>query len=90
MPDAEPFKIAAIASWVGHRPAPQSMDEAAMAYAAAETRMSFIYGLVTGPIIFGFGAAMVLLIGRRRNRTAREAVAGTGWTFHRPGAGRTA
>ena len=61
-----------------------------MAYAAAESRMSFIYGLATGPIMFGFCGAMVLLFGRWRNRISREAAAATGWTFHRPGARKTA
>jgi hypothetical protein len=40
--------------------------EAALAYAAAESRMSFVYGLISGPIIFSFGGAMFLLLRRKR------------------------
>ena len=40
--------------------------EAALAYAAAESRMSFVYGLISGPIVFSFGGAMFLLLRRKR------------------------
>ncbi len=40
--------------------------EAALAYAAAELRMSFVYGLISGPIVFSFGGAMFLLLRRKR------------------------
>ena len=41
-------------------------SEAAMAYAAAESRMSFIYGLVSGPAVFCLGGMVFLLLRRRR------------------------
>ncbi len=39
---------------------------AALAYAAAESRISFVYGLISGPIIFSFGGIVFLLLSRRR------------------------
>ena len=42
--------------------------EAAFAsFAAAESRISFIYGLISGPIIFSFGGVIFLLLSRRRS-----------------------
>ena len=40
--------------------------EDAFAYAAAESRMAFVYGMISGPIIFCFGGVVFLLLGRRR------------------------
>jgi hypothetical protein len=40
--------------------------EAALAYAAAESRMSFVYGLISGPLVFCFGGAVFLLLRRRK------------------------
>lgn len=80
----ERYKIASVSTPAEQRREVRYMSEAVMAYTAAESRMSFIYGLITGPIIFSCGGVMVLLLGRRRNsRMARDAVAGTGSTFHR-------
>jgi len=45
--------------------APVSGD-AAYAYAVSESRMSFLYGLLSGPVIFCLGGFAFLLIGRRR------------------------
>ena len=41
--------------------------EAAFASSAAESRMAFVYGLISGPIIFCFGGVVFLLLNRRRN-----------------------
>ena len=43
--------------------------DAALSYAAAESRISFIYGLISGPILIGFGGVMFLCL-RRRTATA--------------------
>ena len=40
--------------------------EAALSFAAAESRMSFVYGLISGPIVFSFGGVMFLLLRRKR------------------------
>jgi hypothetical protein len=46
--------------------------DAANAYAAAELRNSFIYGLLCGPFIFCLGGAVFMLIGRRRSARADQ------------------
>ena len=42
--------------------------DAVFAYAAAEARMSFIYGLISSPICFGLGGLVFLWVARRRSR----------------------
>ena len=39
-----------------------------VAYAAADARMSFIYGLISSPICFGLGGLVFLWVARRRHR----------------------
>ena len=41
--------------------------DAMLAFSATESRNSFIYGLISGPIIFSLGGFMFLLLQRRRN-----------------------
>ena len=41
--------------------------DAMLAFSATESRTSFIYGLISGPIIFSLGGFMFLLLQRRRN-----------------------
>lgn len=41
--------------------------DAMFASSATESRTSFIYGLISGPIIFSLGGVMFLLLQRRRN-----------------------
>jgi hypothetical protein len=46
-----------------------------MALAAAESRMSFIYGLISGPILFSLGGLVFLLIERWRTNSRLRAAA---------------
>jgi len=58
------------------RPRPEAEKtsaDAVFAYAAAETRMSFIYGLISSPICFGLGGLVVLWAHRRRSRAGAPA-----------------
>ena len=48
--------------------AEKTTADAVFAYAAAESRMSFIYGLISSPICFGLGGVVFLWVHRRRNR----------------------
>jgi hypothetical protein len=45
---------------------------AALAYAAAESRISFVYGLISGPIVFCFGGVVFLLLSRRRSAAVAQ------------------
>ena len=67
---AEAIKAQADAA---ERPRPQAEKPSAdvvFAYAAAEARMSFIYGLISSPICFGLGGLVFLWAYRRRSRRA--------------------
>jgi hypothetical protein len=48
--------------------AEKTSADAVVAYAAAEARMSFIYGLISSPICFGVGGLVFLWVARRRHR----------------------
>jgi chemotaxis protein histidine kinase CheA len=48
--------------------AEKTSADAVVAYAAAEARMSFIYGLISSPICFGVGGLVFLWVVRRRQR----------------------
>jgi hypothetical protein len=48
--------------------AEQTSADAVVAYAAADARMSFIYGLISSPICFGLGGLVFLWVARRRHR----------------------
>jgi hypothetical protein len=41
--------------------------DAALAYAAAQSRISFVYGLISGPILFSLGGFVFLFLDRKRN-----------------------
>lgn len=41
--------------------------ETVLSYSAAELRMTFIYGLVSGPLLFSLGGLVFLLMHRKRN-----------------------
>jgi len=47
--------------------------DAGVAHAAADARMSFIYGLISGPICFGLGGLVFLWVRRRRSRAGAPA-----------------
>src|SRR3954468_2856794 len=49
--------------------------DAVFAYAAAESRMSFIYGLISSPICFGLGGAVFLWGERRRKQGGTQSEA---------------
>lgn len=53
--------------------AEKASADAAFAYAAAEARMSFIYGLISSPICFGLGGLVFLWARRRRRRAGAPA-----------------
>lgn len=53
--------------------AEKASADAAFAYAAAEARMSFIYGLISSPIGFGLGGLVFLWARRRRSRAGEPA-----------------
>jgi hypothetical protein len=58
------------------RPRPEAEKtsaDAVFAYAAAEARMSFIYGLISSPICFGLGGLVFLWASRRRSRAGAPA-----------------
>ncbi len=40
--------------------------EAALSFAAAESRISFVYGLISGPAVFSFGGVVFLLLRRKK------------------------
>jgi hypothetical protein len=68
--DAAPVNAGAVktapdAERAPHEPA-KTTAEAALAYAAAESRMSFVYGLISGPVVFSFGGVVFLLLRRKR------------------------
>ena len=49
------------------RPSAEKAEvSAAMAYAVAESRLSFVYGLISGPVIFILGGVVFLPWSRRR------------------------
>lgn len=48
--------------------AEKTSADAVVAYAAADARMSFIYGLISSPICFGLGGLVFLWVARRRHR----------------------
>jgi hypothetical protein len=50
-------------------------SEAALAFAASESRMSFIYGLVSGPAVFCLGGIVFLLL-RRKPHAGTQSAAG--------------
>ena len=50
--------------------------DAMLAFSATESRTSFIYGLISGPIIFSLGGFMFLLLQRRRNAPWDAALSG--------------
>ena len=47
--------------------AEKTSADAGVAYAAADARMSFIYGLISSPICFGLGGLVFLWVRRRRS-----------------------
>src|SRR5207244_4092879 len=49
--------------------AEKTAADAAWAAAAAESRMSFFYGLISSPICFGLGGVVFFLVRRRRRMT---------------------
>ena len=53
--------------------AEKASADAVFAYAAAEARMSFIYGLISSPICFGLGGLVFLWARRRRSRAGAPA-----------------
>jgi hypothetical protein len=52
--------------------AERTIADAAFAYSAAEARVSFIYGLVSGPILFGLGGVAFLFMNRKRSMTGAQ------------------
>jgi len=52
--------------------AERTIADAAFAYSAAEARISFIYGLVSGPILFGLGGFAFLFVNRKRSGTVTQ------------------
>ncbi len=50
----------------------EKMPDATLAYAAAEARTSFIYGLISGPVLLGLGGIAFLLFYRRKSSVAQS------------------
>ena len=61
----DPIKAKADAAYAPQEAA-TATAEAARASAAAEPGMSFVYGLISGPLIFSFGGVVFLLLSRKR------------------------
>jgi hypothetical protein len=71
---ADAIKARAIAK----QPRPEAEKtsaDAVLAYAAAEARMSFVYGMISSPICFGLGGLVFLWVHRRRSRAGAPAAA---------------
>jgi hypothetical protein len=66
--DAARAKTEAIKPQADAEP-PRKEADAAFAHAAAESRTSFIYGLISGPILFGLGGLAFLFMPRKRSIT---------------------
>lgn len=47
--------------------AAQTPAEPAVAHSAWDSRISFVYGLLIGPVIFCFGGMVFLMVGQRRD-----------------------
>jgi hypothetical protein len=73
--DAERTKVAASQAEHPRQASEQTVSDATLAYVAAESRMSFFYGLISSPICFGLGGAVFFLVHRRR-RMAPDRVHG--------------
>lgn len=79
--DAERANVDAIKTYAqAERPQQETarpIANAALAYASAEARISFVYGLVSGPIVFCLGGVVFLLLNRKRRGavSARETAA---------------
>ena len=78
--EAEQAKVDTIKPQADVEPPRQDAEKSATdvtwATAAAELRMSFIYGLISSPVCFGLGGAVLLLVQRRRrlNGSSSEAL----------------
>jgi hypothetical protein len=68
--DAAPISADAVKATTDAERAPpvaaKMTADAALAHSAGEARISFVYGLVSGPIIFSFGGVVFLLLRRKK------------------------